>query len=319
MIKIGVYLRWRKATGANYTQTEIYRASSEDGNYSLIHTQNYSDTNYYDIDGTTTSWYKIRFVDSVSGKTSDYSDAFQGGTFKGYCNIEDVREITNINSSQVSDANMCVLITRASERINAEIGVYIEEELITYIDGYKENDIDGVNTTFFTYRYPIGDMNNDFQVDTNDLIVYEIDTTVEPPTKTEMNVSSVTPNTGKFVLETAPKKDKEYRVTYEYTQISVSDPHPLISQACMFLAAALAYQKINVGKAPKFKMGSTTINRDMDSFKEFYKRYREIMNDVNDRNIADIKEAPSIPGMDNFNINKTPPSRDKNDQYTRDY
>jgi hypothetical protein len=308
---MGVYLRWKQATGATYTHTYIYRADSETGTYSEIHNQSYSDTNYYDIEGTTANWYKIRFYDSVTTRWSEYSDAFQAGTWNGYCTIQDIRDVTNLSESDITDANICRLIALAGQHLNQQISVYIEDERVSSIDDEKTNDINGTNTTFYTVYYPVGDFNNTFKVTTSDIKVYEIDSSTTPATRTELTVSSITPNTGGFVLSTAPTADKKLLLTYRYVPLSVSDPHPLIRLACMFLTAAFAYQKINVGKSPRFKMGNVQIQRDMDSFKTYMQRYSEILLDINNRSMVDIKTAPSIPGIDAFAINISIPERSK--------
>jgi hypothetical protein len=308
---MGVYLRWKQATGASYNLTYIYRAGSSVGPFSEIAHQSYNEMAYYDIDGTASHYYKIRFYDNLAAKWSDFSDAFQGGTFKGYCAIDDVRNLTNLSTTDISDAQICQLIQYAGQQINQMISVYVEEELIEYIDEVKTNNIDGTNTSFYTWYYPIGDFNNTFKADISDITVYEIDSSTDPATKTVLTVTSITPNTGKFVLATAPTSDKKLLVTYRYTQESVSDPHPLVRQACIFLTAALAYQKINVGKSPKFKIGNVNLQRDMDSFKVYYTRFRETLSMINDRSMADIKPAPSMPGTGDYEINYTPEERSK--------
>lgn len=310
---MGVYLRWKGATGSSYTHTYIYRSSSQTGTFTEIANQSYSDFNYYDVSGTSGNWYKIRFYDSVNASFSEFSDPFQAGTWEGYCTIEDVRDVTNLTTADITDANLCRLITLAGQQLNRDIQVYIEEERIYSIPGWqgvKENEINGTNTTFYTLHYPIGDSNNTFKVDTSDITVYEIDSSTTPSTKTELTVSSLTPNEGKFVLSAAPTSDKTLLVTYYWSPLSVSDPHPLIRMACMQLTAAWAYQKINVGKSPKFKLGNVQIARDMDSFKTWMQRYRETLLEINARHMADYKEAPSIPGVDSV-FNVTPPERSK--------
>lgn len=68
-----------------FDQAEIYRATSEGGSYTLITTidlevdEDY--TIYNDTGGTTASWYKIRYKNSQTTTTSDYSDEVQGTGF----------------------------------------------------------------------------------------------------------------------------------------------------------------------------------------------------------------------------------------------
>lgn len=320
---MGVYLRWKGATGSSYTNTYIYRAGSETGTFSEIANQSYSDLNYYDVAGTTANWYKIKFYDNVADKWSDFSDAWQGGTWQGYCTIQDIRDMTNLTEKDITDAGVCFLISQAGQKLNHDMSVYIEEEYMKNIprsDGVKINEIDGVNTTFYTYFYPIGDFNNTFKVTVSDIKVYQYDTSTSPVTKTELSVASIIPNTGQFDLTTAPAVSpaKKLKVTYRYVPLSVSDPHDLVRQACILLTASLAYRKVNIGKAPMFKMGNVTVRRDMTAHKTYKKEYQDVLLEINDRSMVDIKEAPSIPGV-NFSFNIGPVENNLNDQYDADY
>lgn len=64
-----------------YNQAEIYRATSEGGSYSLLTTVTLRIdevyTVYDDTTGTSSSWYKIRYKNSVASTYSDYSPEVQ--------------------------------------------------------------------------------------------------------------------------------------------------------------------------------------------------------------------------------------------------
>jgi hypothetical protein len=68
-----------------FDQAEIYRATSSGGTYALVTTTDLNVdetyTIYNDTGGTTSSWYKIRYKNSVTGAYSDYSDVMQGTGF----------------------------------------------------------------------------------------------------------------------------------------------------------------------------------------------------------------------------------------------
>lgn len=70
------------ATEVAYDQVQIARASSESGSYSAVATIDLNldeeTTTYDDADGSTTSWYKVRYKDSDAGTYSAYSDPVQG-------------------------------------------------------------------------------------------------------------------------------------------------------------------------------------------------------------------------------------------------
>jgi len=286
---MGNLIKWKSIDSeATYTTARVYRATSETGSYVLVGSQNIEDQSYYDGDGTTSSWYKVDFYDSGTGKSSALSDAILGGTYKFYCTVGDVRMVTNLTTSDLNDTKIANLIQFAGEQLNQDINVYLEEERIDYISDTKKNEINGSDTTFYTQKYPIGDSDNNMDVTIADINVYSYDS---DGTRTELTVNTITPNEGKFVLESAPTGLTKMTVTYRYAPLSVSDPHALIKRATALLAASWAYTKINVGKAPRWKMGSTSIWRDMDSFNTFYSKYLVILDQINNRSLMDKVEA----------------------------
>lgn len=303
---MGCLLKWKKITSeASYDTARIYRSTSETGSYSLIASQSIEDNTYYDPSGLTTNWYKIEFYDSVTGYTSQQSDAIQGGTYYGYTTTDEIRHVTNLTSGDISDTHLATIIQFACTQLNADINVWEEEESIGYINETKDNEVNSVNTTFYTRHYPVGDSNNDFKVNTSDLTVYELDS---EGTKTTLTVSSITPATGQFVLSSAPSSDKRLYVTYSHCQRRVDLPDTLIKMGAIMLSAALAYDKINLGKAMRFHMGSLTVFRHMTAGAEYYSKYTRILSLINDRSMADIRAGTDMPAdlaYDLSNINNS--------------
>lgn len=279
---MGVLLKWRSIDSeATYDKARIWRSTTRDSGYALVATQDMADQSYYDQNGTTNSWYKIDFYQTSNSAASALSDPMQGGTFHGYCTVEDVRNMTNLTVNDLTDTQLCMLIEYCGAQLNAYINVYLEEEKLFQLDNTRTNKIDGTNTIFYTKHYPIGDSNNDMSVDTTDISVYQY---FGDGTKEQVTVSSIIPNTGQINLSIAPPATVlKLTVTYKYASVSVSDPNALIKMACALLTAAWAYTKINVGKSPRWRMGSTQIFRDMDSFKTYYSKYLQILCQINDR------------------------------------
>lgn len=290
---MGCLIKWKSIdTEATYNQARVYRSSTETGTYTFIAAQSIGDQSYYDANGTTSSWYKVDFFNSVTSQVSSLSDALQGGTYRAYCTPEDIRNMTNLTVNDITDTQIYNLIEYCGIQLNQDINVYIEEEELLYINNTKSNEVDGTNATFYTLNYPIGDSNSDMNVTIADLDVYTYNS---DGTRTEVSVSSITPNEGKFVLVTPPANGLiKVTVTYRYAPLSVSDPHPLIKMACALLTAAWAYTKINVGKAPKWRMGSTSIWRDMDSFKTYYNNYLKILSQINDRALVNKRNSDNV-------------------------
>ena len=286
---MGVLIKWKSIDSeATYNQARVHRSDSEGGVYTILTTQDITDQSYYDPNGTTNHWYKVDFYNSSTDTVSALSDAIQGGTYKGYTTVEIVRNICNLTVNDITDTQICNLIEYTTRELNADINVHHEEEKIEYIDSVKDNEVNGTNTTFYTKDYPIGDNDDDGAVSIDDITVWEYDADGE--SRSQVTVSSIVPNEGKFVLSTAP--GGTLKVTYKSCQRSASDPHPLIENAATLLTTAWAYTKINVGKSPRWRMGSTQIWRDMDSFKTYYNLYQRQVNKINDRSLGDSIEVP---------------------------
>ena len=283
---MGVLIKWQTITsGSDYNHTRIYRSATEDGSYSLITTiENVTSITYYDADGTNSSWYKIAFYDSVNLVESTLSDPIKSDTQYGYCSVEDVRDITSITSSQISDTALAKIIKFASNQINSDMQIHHEDEEVKYINEEKENDFsDGTTTTFYTQKYPIGDLNNDFDVDENDIEVYKFD---DDGVRTTLTVSTVYPSTGKFTLSSAPGTDtSKLLLTYKQSQLRLDRDslHPLVKTACSLLAGAWAFSKLNTGKSPHWRIGNTLVFRDTQAYNLMMSRYHSVLMNINDR------------------------------------
>jgi len=130
---MGTYLEWAKPeSDSDYDTVRIWRATSESGTYSLLHTQSISDNSYYDMDGTTSMWYKVTFYDSSTEQESSYSSAIQGGTSTRYCTPNDVRDATNLEEDDITDTELYKIISFAGDQLNSDINSYVEDEKIEY-------------------------------------------------------------------------------------------------------------------------------------------------------------------------------------------
>ena len=177
-----------------------------------------------------------------------------------YCTASDVRAIANLTTSDITDGDLETLISYATTELNSQVNGKVIEEIISYIDNVRQNKINGSNTTFYvskSYLWYFGDYNNDGTVDENDVIVYEYK---NDNTKTQLTVSSID-EIGKFVVATPPASTSYITVTYAYCPISEQQPHTLIKKACMELAAAMAFTKIQARDWDRLSIGKLTISR----------------------------------------------------------
>jgi len=100
---MGVLLFWdEKPTDSEFDNTEIHRADSEGGSYSLIKTiTDITDVTYYDEDGDTTKWYKIRFKNVATSTFSAFSSEMQGNAAHLYTNPDDVLEAIGLDKTSL--------------------------------------------------------------------------------------------------------------------------------------------------------------------------------------------------------------------------
>jgi len=275
-------IRWEvnEASQIDYDQALVYRATSEDGSYTLISTQSITDNTYNDEDGTSSSWYKVKFNNSSTSKTSELSEALKAATFIGYCSVTDIRNMTNITTDDLSDTEVANLIQDAAVQLNKDINIEVVRERVESIDTLRSNDINGTNTTFYVKNWEgryISDKNDDAEVTTSDLSVIYKDS---DGTETSANVSSIVPGEGKFVMSTAPSNQEVY-VSYNWSARDASVPDGSIRLACKFLSTAYCYSKINIGRPIKTDFGNTKITRDMESYNHYVKRYNDEIDKIN--------------------------------------
>jgi len=199
-----------------------------------------------------------------------------------YTTKADIRLLTNLTTSDISDADLDLIINKTTSKINAKINIKVIRELVEYIDSTRENTQDSSNTTFYIKNWNgkyLGDMDNDGDVGIEDVRVYQVDT---DNLETELVVSSVTCDQGKFVLSTAPSSDSNLYITYAYSSFDQEEPDALLNTAATYLAAAYSYLKKDAGVASKVKFGNTTIERKLsESFGSYYDMYKEVLRDLN--------------------------------------
>jgi len=211
-----------------------------------------------------------------------------------YTTVNKVRLLTNLSTSDISDEDVTNLIAEATKELNRLINVKVVREEVLYIDEYRQNKIDGNNTTYYVKNWKgkyLADMDNDGDVDTDDIEVIIADPTND--TETSATVSSISASEGKFVLSSAPSSGKRLYITYEWCYRDPSTPDPLIELACTLLTAAYCYAKINIGRAPQVAFGNTRIYRHIDSFDHYYQRFLKVVAQINNR-MSDYKEAETF-------------------------
>jgi hypothetical protein len=193
-----------------------------------------------------------------------------------------VRLLSNLTVSDISDADITSIITQATAQINSDINIKVVREQVFAIDSTRENNIDGSNSVYYIQNWHgkfLADLDNDGDVDTSDVIVYQVSST---GTETTLTVSSIDDDDCKITLSAAPSAGVRLYITYAYSYVRqlAGSVDNRLSLAAAFLTIAYCYAKINFGRAKDIQFGSTKLTRHMESFKLYYDRYLEIAKQI---------------------------------------
>jgi hypothetical protein len=201
-----------------------------------------------------------------------------------FTTIDDVRTVTGLTESQVSDDTITVMIAEATKTVCNKVNSPIVRERVDYIDSVRQNQINGTNATFYVKNYKkfLGDRNKDGDVSTDDVIVYLVSSL---DVETVATVSSVDVDAGQIVLSSAPASSTQHvYITYDYSDYCQEEGYvdELIQQATLFLASAYAMARRDVGGAGSVKFGNITINKNLSQgFNHFYSQYNDTIKNMN--------------------------------------
>lgn len=102
---MGNQLLWDESpSDSTWTKTEIYRATTEEGTYSLITTLAVADFTYYDANGSSGDYYKIRFTNDDATLVSAYSTAIKGALRYLYTDPKDVLRTAGLTQDTLPDS-----------------------------------------------------------------------------------------------------------------------------------------------------------------------------------------------------------------------
>lgn len=188
-----------------------------------------------------------------------------------YCSVEDVRAITGLEASDLSDDEITQLINYAVIQLNRDVLIDRTEQIV-YLDNTRKNTIDGSNTEFYVAYPYIGDLNNDGIVDEQDVEVWYVDS---EGNRTDCTVTSINAKLGKFVLDSAPPIG--CRLFVHYRESCLLSNHSDLKLANALLASAYCYLKIspkNISKIGKisFKLG--------EGFNQYYEKYKQLVTKI---------------------------------------
>jgi len=123
-MKISNLLRWLPPeTGSRWDQVKIYRSTAEAGTFSVVKTLDVCYSFYWDEDGTSTSWYKLAFYDSVGTVESLPTDAFNGATVP-IISPKELRTFMAFSDTQLpDDTTLLSLIVDANTELGLDVTI----------------------------------------------------------------------------------------------------------------------------------------------------------------------------------------------------
>lgn len=207
-----------------------------------------------------------------------------------FTELVNIRLLTNLAVADISNDDVTSLIALATIQVNKDVNVSVTRERVWYIDNTRKNEINGTNTTFYVRNWKkyLADKDKDGDVDTSDIIVYQV---ASDGTETELIVSSITHNQGKFVLDAAPSSGVELYLDYEWCSKDQATPSKEIELATSNLTAAYAFQKRDTGMSPQQVYGNVRLFRDMQATSTFYKEYQKIVDGITSSDLIEYAEA----------------------------
>jgi hypothetical protein len=194
-----------------------------------------------------------------------------------YATVTDVRAITNLTAEDISDADITLLLDRASQQVNSDLGVKIVKENFA---ANPVNILDGVNTEFQTVFYPLGDLDNDFVVGTSDVIVYNRPFAPKPFKKQVGLLQSVDAEQGLITFTNPPEINKEWRIDYMWFPLPVTDK--LVNKATAELAAYFCFLKQNLMEFETLRLGKLEVRKIArhPNLVSFFERYVDTINKI---------------------------------------
>jgi hypothetical protein len=199
----------------------------------------------------------------------------------GYCSTADVRSITNLVSTEITDSEINTIISYATYQLNADIGVTLRLPLTA---SNFRGSINSSNTVFTFLNVPIGDMDNDGSVGTTDVQMWYKLNTEDHYTEYSNPVSAINDDEiGKVTFATAPAVNTDYII--KYVMFPIPFDSGLIKQACAELSAYMCFLKVNLKDIDSYSLGKMSISKTtrQPDLVNFYDRYKETLGRIRGR------------------------------------
>lgn len=201
-----------------------------------------------------------------------------------WANASDVRLLTGLATSDISDDDLDSLIIIAQKEVLLQINNTTIREKIEFIDDTRSNKIDGNNLTYYIKNWKgnfISDSNYDLDVDVNDLSLVSVDS---DGVEANVLIDSLTYNEGKYTV-TIPQSDVDLFLSYSWAYFDPVLPNPLLKLATEYLAGAYAYMRIDSSQKKQVRFGNVSVTNGVgqDSAYSFlHNKYMDIIRQLNE-------------------------------------
>src|SRR4030042_6941135 len=129
-----------------------------------------------------------------------------------YCAVTDIRNLTDLSSTDLNDSQVTNIIAFATYELNSDIGVIRK---IPFDSNNFVGDFDNANTVFTFINVPIGDLDNDGSVGITDIEVWSKLNIEDHWTSCSGSISTIDDHVmGKFTFVTAPQTNTDYIIKY---------------------------------------------------------------------------------------------------------
>jgi hypothetical protein len=179
----------------------------------------------------------------------------------GYCSTVDVRAITNLTTTDITDSALNSLIDYSTAQLNSDIGVTLYVKLGD--SNYFNGEYDGSNKTFSFKSSPIGDLDSNGTVNTSDIEVWNKASTADVYTKMTTGTATIASiddhEFGKFTFTDIPTLTNDYVLKYVWFPLPFN--HFLIKKACTELTSYMAFLKANLKDVDSYRLGKLAVTK----------------------------------------------------------
>jgi len=196
-----------------------------------------------------------------------------------WVDVEYMRQMFNLDSSDITDDDVEFFLEQSQKEILMKINEEVQREPVEFLDNTRKNEINGVNKEFYISNWNgnyISDNNYDLLINTKDVEVFAVDS---DSSETKLEVSSIDSKLGKYTLENAPTNVSLF-TTYAFTFLNVTeaDHDPRLEMVLGLLTASYCYLKIGEGQQTEVKFGNVKIKENhKDSSSYYYTKYLDLI------------------------------------------